>query len=408
MKWSSQQVVAIDKVKQWLRGKDQPCFRLFGYAGVGKTTLARHLAEGEGSVYFVAYTGKAASVMRAKGCGQAMTIHQLIYMPTDKSKAKLNDLRDSLMHLVHELEQEGDPPEAIERHKDVVKFKRAIAEEEKRLRSPAFTLNPDAPIQEADLVVVDECSMVNNRMGEDLLSFNIPILVLGDPAQLPPVKGGGFFTNKNPDVMLTEIHRQARDNPIIDLATRVREGQSLVDGRYGDSIVMTGKPEPSSVTEADQILVGANLTRRMCNDRMRGLLGFKPDPMPEPGDKVVCLRNDHDVGLLNGTLWEVTDVQVIDGYNRIGLSIKSNGDTLEGIEAHVHYFQGRESELPYYEIRDAQCFDFGYALTTHKAQGSQWPNVFIFDESCLFRNDAKRWLYTAITRASERVTVCRK
>ena len=57
--------------------------------------------------------------------------------------------------------------------------------------------------------------MVDEDLGRDLLSFGKPVLVLGDPAQLPPVKGGGFFTEAEPDVMLTEVHRQAADNPII-------------------------------------------------------------------------------------------------------------------------------------------------------------------------------------------------
>lgn len=411
MKWSGQQVKAIDAVNRWLIEKDQPVFRLFGYAGVGKTTLAMHLASGAGRIQFGAYTGKAASVMRSKGCRNASTIHSLIYMPSSKSRAKLLGLQDELTELIQELScepeyQTPDPPSFDERS-EVKKLKAKIQEEQERLKKPAFVLNPDADVRYADLVVIDECSMVGERIGEDLLSFEVPILVLGDPAQLPPVRGGGYFTAQEPDIMLTEIHRQAEGNPIIDLATKVRKGEHLELGEYGASQVIEGKPPQELVTNADQVLVGRNLTRRRCNLRMRKLLGRGEDDLPVAGDKVVCLRNDHEEGLLNGTIWEVTDAMAVDDLEMMMLTVENEDGQSTTVSAHTHYFKGIEEELAYYEIRNAQCFDFGYALTTHKAQGSQWPNVFVFDESHVFRGNKKKWLYTAITRASDRVTICR-
>ena len=412
MKWSGQQVKAIDAVGRWLSKAEEQVFRLFGYAGVGKTTLAQHLASGAGIVYFAAYTGKAASVMRNKGCNNASTIHSLIYQPADRSRMTLLDLQHKLELLVHEIEQEPeykteDAPD-VNDVKEVKELKVKILAEQEKLKRPAFVLNPDSNLRGADLVVIDECTMVNERMGDDLLSFEVPILVLGDPAQLPPVMGGGFFTNHDPDVMLTEIHRQAAGNPVIDLATRVRKGESLTSGQYGNSLVMDGKPPEHLVMGADQVLVGRNATRRKCNHKMRRLLGRGQDPLPVGGDKLVCLRNDHEVGLLNGTLWEVTDAEAIPNMELMSLTVEGDG-TIVSCSAHTHYFKGIEDKLKYYEIREAQCFDYGYALTTHKAQGSQWPNVFVFDESWVFRQRgaSKRWLYTAITRASERVTICR-
>jgi len=403
MIWSGQQVEAIDAVGRWLGRSDEPIFRLFGYAGAGKTTLAKHLAQSAGTVYFAAYTGKAASVMRQKGCLMAQTIHQLIYLPSSKSKLLLRQLQGQLVDLIDQITAEkGDP----EKSREVRKLRELIREEETRTKQPHFTLNPDSPIQGADLVVIDEVSMVDSKMADDLLSFNVPILALGDPAQLPPVKGEGFFTRARPDVMLTEIHRQARGNPVIDLATKVRQGEDLREGEYGNSLVMRGKPEESLVREADQILVGLNRTRRRCNHRMRTLMGRGADPLPVKGDRLVCLRNDHEVGLLNGTIWEVDHAEVVHDLNRMLLTVHSEEITLT-VDAHTQYFTGHEDELNYWDIREAQCFDFGYALTTHKAQGSQWPNVFIFDESWQFRQDSRRWLYTAITRASEKVTICR-
>ncbi len=140
--------------------------------------------------------------------------------------------------------------------------------------------------------MIDECSMVDGDLGNDLLSFDTPVLVLGDPAQLPPVKGGGFFTEAEPDVMLTEVHRQAADNPIVRLAMTVREGGRLEFGTYGDSRVIPRRAiDPQTVLAADQVLVGMNRTRRLYNGRIRELIGHV-DPMPAVGEKLVCLRND--------------------------------------------------------------------------------------------------------------------
>ncbi len=401
MNWSPQQTRAIDEVNRWLK-TDQPVLRLFGFAGTGKTTLAKHLASGAGRVIFAAYTGKAASVLTSKGC-PASTIHSLIYMPSSRSRAKLLELQDELAEAVNELMSGPD----VNDNGEVKKLKQAIHEEQEKLKRPAFILNPDSDIRHADLIVIDEVSMVDERIGQDLESFGVKILVLGDPAQLPPPFGTGYFTEQKPDVMLTEIHRQAAGNPIIELATKVRKGETLKVGQYGKSRVVEGKPDRAWVMGADQILVGKNLTRRRVNLQMRRLLGRGQDNLPVSGDKVVCLRNDREVGLLNGTLWGVTDTEYVDGMELMSLSVQAEGDVVT-VSAHTHYFKGIEDQLAYYEIREAQCFDYGYALTVHKAQGSQWGDVFIFDESHVFKNARKRWLYTAITRAAEKVIVCRK
>jgi len=402
MQWSSQQTGALDAVGRWLRQSADQCFRLFGFAGTGKSTLAKYLAEDAGQVLFGAYTGKAASVMRKRGCPNAYTIHQLIYLPSSRSRARLNALEEELWELESEI-----PPEDRAENAAIKKVKIKIEEEKKRLKAPMFTLNPESPVKDADLIVIDECSMVDERMGMDLLSFGTPVLVLGDPAQLPPVRGGNFFTGQRPDVMLTEIHRQAKGNPIIELATRIREGRGLADGHYGESLVMRGKPPQELVTGCDQILVGTNETRRKCNGKMRRLRNYQ-NGLPEVGDRLVCLRNDHEAGLLNGTLWHVQETlppSELDSLNRVSMLLKDEDGHESLVEAHTQYFEG--GEPPYWEIREAQCFDYGYALTTHKAQGSQWGSVFVFDESYVFRASAKEWLYTAVTRAAERVVVCR-
>jgi exodeoxyribonuclease-5 len=221
-RYAPQQDAALKAIAEWRKAGGPQVFRLFGYAGTGKTTLARRIADDvEGTVVFGAFTGKAASVMRSKGCHDAATIHSLIY----RSK---------------ETEEGG----------------------------PAFTLNRTGPVSKAELVVIDECSMVDSDLGNDLLSFDKPVLVLGDPAQLPPVRGGGFFTEAEPDVMLTDVHRQAADDPIVRMAMTIREGGRLSIGEYGESRVVSRRSlDPSSVLECDQVLVGMNKTRRLYNNR---------------------------------------------------------------------------------------------------------------------------------------------
>lgn len=361
MTWSPQQDAALKAVAEWLRRGDRPVFRLFGYAGTGKTTLAKHIAEHvDGDVAFGAYTGKAALVLRMKGCVDASTIHSMIY----KSR---------------ESDENG----------------------------PQFVLNRQSPASKADLIIIDECSMVDEELGRDLLSFGQPVLVLGDPAQLPPVKGGGFFTEGEPDVMLTEVHRQAKDNPIIHLSMQVREGGRLEAGTYGESrIIRRREIDAAAVMEADQVLVGLNKTRRLYNTRLRELNGYR-DPMPAAGEKLVCLRNDKTKGLLNGGTWSIHALRGIRN-DFIRMDVLPDDDARRrSVEVAVHkaFFEGTEEEVPFVLRKESDEFTYGYALTVHKAQGSQWDDLVLFDESFAFREHRSRWLYTALTRAAEKVTV---
>jgi len=386
MNLSHQQQEAVDAISRWMKS-DQQLFRLFGYAGTGKTTLAKYVAAGP--TLFCAFTGKAAYVLRQKGC-EAFTIHQLIYCPKVRSRAKLTELELELANT--------DDKDEIEKLEKQIEF------EHKKLNSPKFVLNPDSPVQTADLVVVDECSMVNEQMAKDLMSFGTKILVLGDPAQLPPVYGTGYFIKAQPDFMLTEIHRQAKDNPIIGLATRVRQREYLQPD--GGMVIPWGSVTPEEVLEYDQILVGRNKTRKATNHKIRGLLK-RYSNIPVTGDRLVCLRNDHEVGLLNGGIWEVESCCDI-GDEFLDLIIK-DPETNSGflaVEAHRHYFMDQDDKpLPWWIRKEAQEFDYGYALTVHKSQGSQWDRVLIFDESGSFGRDAHKWMYTAVTRAAQEVRV---
>ncbi len=364
--FSPEQDAALTAVSDWLKAKPGKgstplIFRLFGFAGTGKTTLAKHIAEDvDGKVLFAAFTGKAALVMRRKGCPSASTIHSLIYKARDSGEG-----------------------------------------------TPSFDLWDDAPASKAKLIVIDECSMVDPELGRDLMSFGVPVLVLGDPAQLPPIQGGGYFTEAEPDAMLTEVHRQAQDDPIVHLSMMVREGGRLELGAYGKSSVIRRRDvDAAMVMEADQVLVGLNKTRRLYNTRIRELNGYR-DPMPAAGEKLVCLRNDKTKGLLNGGTWLI---QALRGFRNDLLRmdvIPEDESRRKPVDVSVlkAFFEGAEEDIPFAMRRESDEFTYGYALTVHKAQGSQWDELVLFDESFAFREHRARWLYTGLTRAAERVTV---
>ncbi len=358
--WTQQQDEALKAVSAWLKTPNAPqVFRLFGWAGTGKSTLARHLAGDLDSVKYAAFTGKAALVMRKRGCKGASTIHSLIYTMVS--------------------EAEGEP---------------------------RFALDEESPAADADLIVIDEVSMVDEQLGEDLLSFGTKVLVLGDPFQLPPIQGTGYFISEEPDIMLTQIHRQAADNPIIRMSMDIREGGYLETGRYGESKVITkSQVNQGEVREADQVLVGRNKTRLNYNNRLRELNGL-PHQFPTIGDKVVCLRNNAKKRLLNGQMWLVSEVKR-KNKGKIALDLlPEEGSKREvSVMTHKAFFSGEEANLSWPERRGLDEFTFGYCLTVHKAQGSQWDNVYLFDESFVFREDRARWLYTGLTRAAETITV---
>jgi exodeoxyribonuclease-5 len=366
-KFSPHQHHALNAVADWFKsrpgthGGAPQIFRLFGYAGTGKTTLARHIAQGvDGKVLFGAFTGKAALVMRSKGCEGATTIHSMIYKARE-------------------------------------------SEEE----TPSFSLWDDAPASKAKLIVIDECSMVDEELGKDIMSFGCPVLVLGDPAQLPPVQGGGFFTQAEPDAMLTEVHRQAEDDPIIWLSMQVREGKMLKPGWYGETEVVAKRDlDPARVVEADQVLVGRNNTRRAYNQRMRLRRSFDEE-LPVAGERLVCLRNNKRKGLFNGGLWEVSER----GKARAKIITMRIRPQDEGAKREVKVsvrpecFTGGIEAMEWSQRKIYDEFDYGYVLTVHKSQGSQWDDVVLFDESFAFPESRERWLYTGITRAAKKLTL---
>ena len=364
--FSPHQDAALRTVEAWLKSKPgrngtPPVFRLFGYAGTGKTTLARHIADGvDGKVLFAAFTGKAAAVMRSKGCERASTIHSLIYKALDSDAS-----------------------------------------------SRPSNCGTAARPRSAKLIIIDECSMVDAELGRDLLSFGVPLLVLGDPAQLPPIQGGGYFTEAEPDAMLTEVHRQAQEDPIVRLSMQVRNRLPIEPGDYGRTqVVHRSMLDPQRVLDADQVLVGRNATRRAYNARLRQRRGLE-DPLPVSGDRLVCLRNNRKKALFNGSLWTVGERKV-SRSRLVTMRVAPDEATSRKpvkVSVRPECFDGSIETVPWPQRKPYDEFDFGYVLTVHKAQGSQWDSVVLFDKSFAFTEHQDRWLYTGITRAAKQLTL---
>lgn len=391
MEWTTQQARALRDVSFWLSDLPQQLvFKLWGYAGTGKTTIAQELTKDVKTI-FLTYTGKAASVLRKKGISDARTIHSALYDVREADRTRLLEIEEALPGLTGEDRRELE-----------VEY----AREQERCRNPRFSLNPDSIINDYDLIFIDEASMVNARIAHDLESFGKKILIAGDPFQLPPVKGAGWYMNGEPDIMLTEIMRQALDNPIIRWSMKVRNGEVLPFAREGTCRkVMRSKVTPEALFGLGyMVLTGKNETRRALNRQARVLQG-RTSIYPEAGETLVMLQNHKDFGVLNGVLCTTIDDAKPDSHHEmLDVWIHYEGERkhvlLDTSQFNAYDFPDRADDIDF-QKRYKVPADFGYALTVHKAQGSQWPGVALIDDGLnkgkgLERN---RWIYTAITRA---------
>jgi exodeoxyribonuclease-5 len=416
--FSPQQQEAVEKFRDWYENGETQVFRIFGFAGTGKTTITLHLLEGIKNYAAGSFTGKAALVMRKNGLKRATTIHSMIYKLVQVDDKYLRDLI-------------AKRTEAIDN--DDKALVTELQEELEAARKPHFELRDieETVLDNCDLIVIDEVSMVNEEMGRDLESYGIPILVLGDPGQLPPIAGAGYFTHTaTPDVMLTEIHRQAADNPIIDVATKAREGRPVPTGVWshhtGNATHMKewelAQARQDFLTQADIVLCGKNATRLKLNKEIRAAVGLDTDPYPVPGDRLMCLQNRKELGIFNGMEARVKSRG--DMYaDTIEYTIICDDGSDDGKELtvfiHKVYFdvyndpkalKMLQDNRPWVlQDKDIQHFDFGYAITVHKSQGSQWENVLFYDDK-LFRwkgafDMYKRLVYTAVTRASKNLVM---
>lgn len=362
---SKQQEQVARLAEDWFHNSSQQIFRIFGPAGSGKSHMMLELVKRLGvKALFAAYTGKASIVMQKKGCHGASTLHSLLY----------------------KFVQNPNTGEV------------------------KFILDRYGPLSKSKLLIVDEVSFVNEDMAKDILSFGCKVLVLGDPYQLPPVEGNGFFTEAKPDFLLTEIHRQALDNPIIKLAEIVRNGDELDYGVYGSSkIIKRSQLTQSMVMNADQVLVGLNKTRKDINQKIRSIKNIKSE-IPIKGEKLICLKNDHNKGIMNGELFDCISSKEkkksVYGQ-KLELIVKSQDFDNAAIKVNVFkdFFDGDPKNIDWRALKNTQQFDYGYAVSVHKGMGSEWDNIVLFDESWAFREMAGRHLYTAITRAAKKITI---
>lgn len=355
MEFSPQQEQSMELIRSWYKSGKQT-FILAGYAGTGKSTMAKYIADkiGGNDVVFCSYTGKAAKVLRDKGCPNSGTIHSFIY-------SYLNEDRD---------------------------------------RNPVFGFNPVPVFMNAKLIVVDEYSMLGDDILDDLLRTGKKILFLGDPFQLPPVKK--IQRNMKPDFFLEEVHRQALDSPILSAATDVRLGRKLSHCDMGGfKFVPVNDVDEEIYIKASQIICGKNQTRHQINDFIRAKNGFDKELKFKKGDKIICLKNNKKNGLLNGMIGECISAQETE--NAFYINFLCDGVRFNDLKVFKSDVM-RTNEV--YDYRsEMDRFDFGYAITCHKSQGSEFDDVLIYNEPFGTEIEKRRWLYTAIIRGVNKVTL---
>ena len=425
---STAQAAAIAEVRDWYENRtdQQQVFRLFGYAGSGKSTvlkfalddlgLSPHRSAKDGTcvpgVVTATFTGKAALVLNRKGT-PARTIHSLIYSVIESTEEEVA----AAAVKVQEAEAAARRLTGFDRtaaEAGIEAMRQALS----AMKHPRFALNPQSDAADARLIVLDEVSMVGEEMARDLMSFGKPILVLGDPGQLPPIKGEGAFTRDAPDVMLTEIHRQAAESAIIRLATMARMGEPIGFGTYDAFVAKLRKGDitPDQALRGGQLICGLNATRLQLNNSMRVAAGFGGTFLPTgAAEKIICLKNQNDLGLINGmflTLEGIVDegslyfsaiVHDEDG-RRVGpLDRDGRPGRLRVYKGHFEDHVANDPKRHDRDWKDKRLLTeatFGWAITAHKAQGSQWENVIVWDDGMGRTDlDRRRWLYTAITRA---------
>ena len=420
---SKQIIRAAGEIERWLEApvrRTPDVFKVDGYAGTGKTTLIKHVISriGDDGVFCAALSGKAAFVMRSKGIENASTIHSLIY----KTVAASADQIEKLKERIRTTPQTSANDEIVRR----------LKEQLRELERPSFKLNTDSKLRGARLLILDEVSMVGQKIAEDLISFGPPILVVGDPGQLPPVDGSetGFFDSIDADVTLTEPHRQEAGSPIIELATDIRLGRpwrKYGGGVAGNTIERLGSERLYAWMEkADQVICGLNRNRRKCNVEMLRRAGFDNVFPAGRGEKLICLRNDHQRGLVNGMPVALVDIcdEGHDKYFSARLLVTDEEGKLTDDRGEARIYKGFfetardgneqriDDDRPLLNRERLVELDWGYCITAHKAQGSEWGSVLVLDDGWGLgrkggQEQHRRWLYTAVTRASRNVAVVR-
>ena len=388
---------ALDAIVKWHGDGGWPPLTLGGLAGTGKTTIVACLPEAlPGQVIaYAAFTGKAVSVMASKlpaGQDRVSTIHRLLYKPNAVALCALSG--QVLPGRAQRCGAHGDQPDECPVTQQV-----------------SFT-PVEEPLAGLDLVVADEASMIPQQLWEDLTSHGVPVLAVGDHGQLPPVRSS-FSLMASPDLRLEEIHRQAAGSPVLTVAQWAREQGYIPHGWYGPDVVKIRPPELGCTglhpAEAGLIICATNATRAWHNAAVRSWHGRSGPPVP--GDVVICLKNNYDEGLFNGQRGVIaeTGAPVMRGAVqacRMTITMEGLDAPWEGVVALAPFGQP-PGAVAGIRDRNIALFDFGYALTAHRSQGSQADNVIVIEEGWPDPGTEmrRRWLYTAVTRSAKRLTV---
>ncbi len=265
------------------------------------------------------------------------------------------------------------------------------------------------------LIVIDEASMVTEDIWNDLLSFNIPILAVGDHGQLPPINSS-FNLMAKPDLKLEDIYRQEGDNPIIKISEIARKEGNIPFDIYGKNIKKIHKNDEDTqeilidIFERfdlnTMVLCGYNTTRIKLNKGIRGLHFDKNTP--QRGDRVICLKNNRNESIYNGMTGNILSIskEKLHGFSYYDTEIELDYEDFT-FWGKISINQFNSSTLVDLKMRDVNYFDYGYALTVHKAQGSQAKRVVVFEERFSKMDDETfaRWLYTAVTRAEKELLI---
>lgn len=361
-------------------------FSMGGYAGTGKSTVLAFLSKELGqerNIQFVSLTGKAVNVINSKLQKEhlpatASTIHSLIYAPVVDDKGQIKEWVNRVMA------EQGETPEENE-------------------------------IEFIDLFINDEASMTSEDLNDDLLSYNRPILYVGDHGQLPPVKGN-LNLMANPRVRLETLHRNA--GPIAELAYLARQGKQIPYGWRTDKVARL-KVNELSHPDIDwlvanpgkqvMLLVAKNATRLSWNKRIREIyFDHQPDlpDAPIKGDWIMFWKNQKRSGIYNGMSAKIISIKFQQEHPEFNYSITAeaeDGRILQNIPVYRHAFNTEKVQVePSMHWRNFGLpADFGYTMTCHKAQGSEAPRVLVYGQGFGDFEMRKRWLYTAITRSSE-------
>lgn len=376
-------------LNRYRNGEKYTC--IAGFAGTGKSTLVRFVIEAldipDEYIRYVAFTGKASEVLRKKGNPNAITAHKLLYQARQK--------KDGTYFFEPRRVLEGLPR----------------------------------------IIVVDEISMLPKDMWNQLCTYPVYILALGDPFQLPPVLASQEnHVLDHPHIFLDEIMRQAAENDIIQVSMKIRNQEKLKPYQGKDVQIFKNEDLCSGMLEwADQILTATNLQRHSINLNMKN-----GSNIPIEEDKVICLQNKWDLlseqenPIVNGTIGYLENLRLKEySYRTKSFWIPhiqvlkadmhtDDGDVYYNIPIDYKALLTGEKALTAkqeYAVRNTKYdnpplpveFNYGHAITVHRAQGSEWNKVLVLEENFPFdKVEHARWLYTAITRASEKATLILK